>query len=106
MKAGILLPGTVAHAYNCSIHEAEAGGLQQVQGQPGWHRKFKASMEYIARPCFKIPKTTNMFSAIGWECYPLQEHESFTNNHILNKLAIKFELGSFIEIHTNDASRI
>jgi hypothetical protein len=50
----------VLYVYNPSIWEVEAGGLYQVKGQPGPHRKpsqdyikIKASQGYITRPCLE-----------------------------------------------------
>jgi hypothetical protein len=36
-KASMEQPGVLAHVYNPSILEAEAGGLPQALGQPGLH---------------------------------------------------------------------
>lgn len=38
-------PGTLAHAYNSSSWET--GGASQVQGQPGLHTRFQASLSYL-----------------------------------------------------------
>lgn len=43
--------GMVAHVCHPSTWEAEVGESLQVQGQPGLHSEFKASLTYIKRPC-------------------------------------------------------
>jgi hypothetical protein len=42
----------VVHVCNPSSWEAEVGA-SQVQGQPGFHSKLKASLDYKSRPCLK-----------------------------------------------------
>jgi hypothetical protein len=41
----------MAHNFNPSTWEAEAGG---VQGQPGLQSKFQDSQGYLEKPCLKI----------------------------------------------------
>lgn len=43
--------GAVAHAYNPSIQEAEAGGLSPVRGKPELHGQLKDSLNYKMKPC-------------------------------------------------------
>lgn len=40
----------MAHTYDPSTGEAEAGGLPQVCGQFALHSEFKARLNYIVRP--------------------------------------------------------
>ena len=47
----------VAHAFNPSPWEAEAGGSLRVRGQPGVQNKFWDSQNgYTEKPCLKKPK--------------------------------------------------
>lgn len=39
----------VAHAYNPSTGEAEAGGLPYIEGYPGLYSEHQSSQGYIAR---------------------------------------------------------
>jgi hypothetical protein len=43
----------VAHAFNSSTWEAEAGGFR---GQPGLQSEFQDSQGYIEKPCLKKKK--------------------------------------------------
>lgn len=47
----------IKYDQECSVQheEAEEGGLQ-IWGQPGWHREFKANLDYSASPHFKTHK--------------------------------------------------
>jgi hypothetical protein len=46
----------VAHAFNPSTREAEAGGfLSPVRGQPGLQSEFQDSQSYTEKPCLKPP---------------------------------------------------
>jgi hypothetical protein len=50
-------PGVVAHAFNPSTPEAEAGGfLSSVRGQPGLQSEFQDSQSYTEKPCLKKQK--------------------------------------------------
>jgi hypothetical protein len=50
-------PGVVAHAFNPSTWEAEAGGfLFWVRGQPGLQSKFQDSQGYTEKPCLEEKK--------------------------------------------------
>jgi hypothetical protein len=51
-------PGMAIQACNPSIQQAEAGG-SQVQGQPGVHSQFKASLGYTVRSVSKTKTKTN-----------------------------------------------
>ena len=61
----------VAHTFNPSSWEAEAGKSQWVQGQPGLQRKFQDSQAYTQSNCIKkeekklfvIKRWTN-----SWQC--------------------------------------
>ena len=46
----------VAHAFNPSTQEAEAGGYLQVRGQPGLQSEFQDSQDYPEKPCFQKTK--------------------------------------------------
>jgi hypothetical protein len=46
-------PGMVAHAFNPSTWEAEAGRCPGVWSQPGLHSRFQAIWDYIVRACLK-----------------------------------------------------
>ena len=48
--------GVVAHAYNPSTWEAEAGGCCEFETSLGYKSEPKASLRYIARPCLKKTK--------------------------------------------------
>lgn len=48
--------GVVLQASNYSPGDAEAGGLQQVQGYPKLHSELKANLSYIAMPSQKPKK--------------------------------------------------
>ena len=55
MKHNIKLdvkPGVVAHAFNPSTGEAEAGRFW-VRGQPGLKSEFQDSQGYAAKPCLE-----------------------------------------------------
>jgi hypothetical protein len=47
--------GMLTHVYNLNTHEAETKG-SRVQGQPGVHSKFQASLSYIVKPYVKKKK--------------------------------------------------
>jgi hypothetical protein len=49
----ILGRAEVAHTFNPSTWEAEAGG---VRGQPGLQSEFQDSQGYTEKPCLKKPK--------------------------------------------------
>ena len=46
-------PGSGGTRLKPSTGEAQAGRPQLVQDQPGLHREFKDSQDYIERPCLK-----------------------------------------------------
>jgi hypothetical protein len=46
--------GVVAHAFNPSTREAEAGGFR---GQPGLQSEFQDSQGYREKPCLEKQKT-------------------------------------------------
>jgi hypothetical protein len=46
----------VAHAFNPSTWEAEAGGFLS-RGQPGLQSEFQDSQGYTEKPCLEKPKT-------------------------------------------------
>jgi hypothetical protein len=52
-------PGSGGTHLNPSPQEAEAGRSLLVQVQPDLHREFKASQDFIERPCLKKTKRTN-----------------------------------------------
>jgi hypothetical protein len=61
-------PGVVAHTFNPSTREAEAGG---VRGQPGLQSEFQDSQGYTEKPCLektKKKKKTKIHWA--WYCTP------------------------------------
>lgn len=55
-----------AYTYNPSTREAEEEGVIRVQGQPGLHSEFRASLNYTVRPrlkkkgCRERSETTNL----------------------------------------------
>jgi len=49
----------VAHTFNPTTWEAEAGGFLWVRGQPGLQSKFQESWSYTKKPCLKQNKQTN-----------------------------------------------
>jgi hypothetical protein len=49
-------PGVVAHTFNPSTQEAEAGGFL-VRGQPGLQSEFQDSQGYTEKPCLEKKKT-------------------------------------------------
>jgi hypothetical protein len=50
-------PIVVAHAFNLSTWEAEAGGF--LSPRPAWSKsEFQDSQGYTEKPCLKKPKTT------------------------------------------------
>jgi hypothetical protein len=51
----MLLPGVVAHAFNLSTWEAEAGRFLS-QGQPGLQSELQDSQGYTEKPCLKKTK--------------------------------------------------
>jgi hypothetical protein len=48
-------PGVVAHAFNPSTREAEAGGFLS-RGQSGLQSEFQDSQGYTEKPCLEKPK--------------------------------------------------
>jgi hypothetical protein len=56
-KILILKPGVVAHAFNPSTLEPEAGGFLSSRGQPGLQSELQDSQGYTEKPCLK--KQTN-----------------------------------------------
>lgn len=42
--------GIVVYIYNSSTQEAETGRMLQVQSQPGLHREFQESQDYVIKP--------------------------------------------------------
>ena len=42
--------GVMAHTFNPSTREAEAGRVLSIQGQPGLQREFQDSQSYIVKP--------------------------------------------------------
>jgi hypothetical protein len=53
MSAPTLVTPVVAHTFNPSTWEAEAGGFQ---GQPGLQSEFQDSQGYTEKPCLEKPK--------------------------------------------------
>ena len=47
-------PGVVAHAFNPSTWEAEAGGF--LCSRPAWSTEFQDSQGYAEKPCLEKPK--------------------------------------------------
>jgi hypothetical protein len=45
----------VAHAFNPSTRESEAGGFMSSRGQPGLQSEFQDSQGYIEKPCLGPP---------------------------------------------------
>jgi hypothetical protein len=52
------MPGVVAHAFNPSTWEAEAGGFW-VRGQPGLESEFQDSQGSTHKPCLKKKKKSS-----------------------------------------------
>jgi hypothetical protein len=50
-----LWPGVVAHAFNPSTWEAEAGGFLSSR-PPGLQSEFQDSQDYTEKPCLEKPK--------------------------------------------------
>jgi hypothetical protein len=48
-------PGLVAHAFNPSTWEAEAGGFLSSRDQPGLQSEFQDSQGYTEKPCLEKP---------------------------------------------------
>jgi hypothetical protein len=46
--------GVVAHAFNHSTREAEAGGF--LSSKPAWSTEFQDSLGYTGIPCLEKPK--------------------------------------------------
>lgn len=46
-------PGVGLQAFNPGMLEAETGGSLCIQGHPGMHNDFQASLGYTVRPCLK-----------------------------------------------------
>jgi hypothetical protein len=67
----------VAHAFNLSTREAEAGGFLSW-GQPGLQSELQDSQGYTEKPCLKKKKTKqkkkNMKFCL-FRKYPLKTHE-------------------------------
>jgi hypothetical protein len=53
----------MVHTSNHCTQEIEAGGAG-VEGQPGFHNEFQASLGYIARSCLKQQQGMRMITAI------------------------------------------
>jgi hypothetical protein len=53
LKLFILKPGVVAHAFNHSTREAEAGGF--LSSRPAWSTEFQDSQDYTEKPCLEPP---------------------------------------------------
>jgi hypothetical protein len=52
----IIKPGVVAHAFNPSTREAEAGGFLSSRPAPGLQSEFQDSQGYTEKPCLEKPK--------------------------------------------------
>ena len=46
----------MAHTFNSSTWEAEAGGFLSSRGQPGLQSEFRDSQGYTEKPCLEKPK--------------------------------------------------
>jgi hypothetical protein len=57
----VFKPGRLVHTYNLSTQEAEVRGLPQVQGWPGLHSEFQASMDHRVRHYLKIKEIYMLF---------------------------------------------
>lgn len=62
----------VAYAYNSSTREAETERSPGVQGQPGVHSEFKASLNHKARPSQKIKQNKTKQKEDGSFCFILE----------------------------------
>jgi hypothetical protein len=72
-------PGVVAHAFNPSTREAEAGRFLS-RGQPGPQSELQDSQNYKEKPCLKTNKQTN-------------KHKKPNNNKTKNKKYKMYKLG-------------
>jgi hypothetical protein len=70
----ILRPGMVAHTFNASTWEAEAGGSLWVGGQPGLQSEFQDSQGYTEKPCLEEEKKKNHLFWVN----RLTSHSSFS----------------------------
>lgn len=69
--------GLVAHAYNLSIWEADAGELQQVKGQSVLHSEFPASLAYSMKLISKDKIKQNETKKAWKKCFPFHCTGSF-----------------------------
>ena len=62
----------VAHAFNPSTQEVEAGGFLRVRGQPGLQSEFQDSLGYTEKPCLikKKKKRKKERLLILWRASP------------------------------------
>jgi hypothetical protein len=64
-----MMPGVVAHTFNPSTREAEAGQVDfWVRGQPGLQSEFQDSQGNTEKTCLEKPKKkkSNMMSLSVW----------------------------------------
>jgi hypothetical protein len=52
----VVKPGVVAHAFNPSTWEAEAGGFLSSRPASGLQSEFQDSQGYTEKPCLEKPK--------------------------------------------------
>jgi hypothetical protein len=72
-KGALVKLGMVAHAFNPSTQEAEAGGFLLIRGQPGLQSEFQDSQSYTQRNPTQSQKTkqnkktkTKLKSCLGY----------------------------------------
>jgi hypothetical protein len=71
----MVLPGVVAHAFNPSTREAEAGDFW-VPGKPGLQSEFQGSQGYTEKPCLWPPCIHARTITLAYECA-----RAHTNTH-------------------------